>query len=103
MPRVLEVPAAIDLPVTATAGGIPGDNARTRPDHPMYLIRSGDGWTDVTAREFNDQVRAVAKGLVTRGVEAGAPVAILASTSYERAVLDFALWSIGAFGVPIYD
>ena len=103
MPRELEVPAAIDLPVTATAGGIPGDNARTRPDHPMYLIRSGDGWTDVTAREFNDQVRAVAKGLVTRGVEAGAPVAILASTSYEWAVLDFALWSIGAFAVPIYD
>ncbi|MEI2786590.1 MAG: AMP-dependent synthetase/ligase [Candidatus Nanopelagicales bacterium] len=103
MSRELEVPAAIDLPVTATAGGIPGDNARTRPDHPMYLIRSGDGWTDVTAREFNDQVRAVAKGLVTRGVEAGAPVAILASTSYEWAVLDFALWSIGAFAVPIYD
>jgi long-chain acyl-CoA synthetase len=103
MSRDLEIPAEVELPITGTAGSIPAQNARTRPDRPMYLVRSGDGWTDVTAKQFDDQVRAVAKGLVARGIAAGAPVAILSPTSYEWTVLDFALWSIGSFAVPIYD
>ncbi len=69
----------------------------------MYALRAGDGWTDVTAREFNDLVRSVARGLVARGIEAGQPVAILSPTRYEWTVLDFALWTAGAFAVPIYD
>ncbi|HQR79040.1 MAG TPA: AMP-binding protein [Actinomycetota bacterium] len=103
MRQQLEIPAEIELPVTGTAGSIPADNARTRPDHPVYLVRSGDGWTDVTAKQFDQLVRAVAKGLVARGIEPGTPVALLSPTSYEWAVLDFALWSIGAFAVPVYD
>jgi len=103
MSRDLEIPAEIELPITGTAGSIPSQNARTRPDRPMYLVRSGEGWTDVTAKQFDEQVRGVAKGLVARGIAAGSPVAILSPTSYEWAVLDFALWSIGSFAVPIYD
>lgn len=70
---------------------------------PVYAVRTDDGWADLTAREFDDQVRAVAKGIVARGIEAGTPVAILSPTRYEWTVLDFALWSIGCFAVPIYD
>jgi len=103
MPRDLEYPAEISLPITGTAGSIPAHNAITEPDRPMYLLRSGDDWADVTAKQFDDQVRAVAKGLVARGIEAGSPVGLLAPTSYEWAVLDFALWRIAAFAVPIYD
>ncbi len=103
MAREIGIPAAVRLPITDTAGGIPAENARKRPDHPLYLVRTGEGWSDVTAGEFNRQVRAVAKGFVARGIEPGTPVCVFAPTSYEWTVVDFALWSIAAYAVPIYD
>jgi long-chain acyl-CoA synthetase len=103
MPREIEYPAQIDLPITETVGSIPGRNAQRFPQRPVYAVRTDTGWADVTAAEFNGQVRAVAKGLVVRGIEPGSPVAILAPTRYEWTVVDFALWSIGCYGVPIYD
>ena len=103
MPREVEYPAEVDLPITDTLATLVADNATKFPDRPVYALRSGEGWQDVTAAQFNDQVRAVGRGLVARGIEAGDPVAILSPTRYEWTVLDFALWSIGAFAVPIYD
>jgi len=99
----LSFPAAIGLPITDTLSSIPARRAAETPNRPMYALRTGDGWTDVTAREFNELVRSVARGLVARGIEVGQPVAILSPTRYEWTVLDFALWTAGAFAVPIYD
>jgi long-chain acyl-CoA synthetase len=99
----LSFPSAIDLPITDTLDSIPGHWAAAEPGRLMYAVRTGDAWTDVTAREFNDLVRSVARGLVARGIDAGQPVAILSPTRYEWTVLDFALWTAGAFAVPIYD
>ena len=96
----LSFPAAITLPITDTLASIPTRRAAESPNRPMYALRAGDGWTDVTAREFNDLVRSVARGLVARGIEVGQPVAILSPTRYEWTVLDFALWTAGAFAVP---
>lgn len=96
-------PAAIPLPITDTLATIPGRNAARFPDRPLYALRTGAGWTDVTAAQFHDQVQAVARGLVARGIAPGSPVGLLAPTSYEWTVLDFALWAVGAFAVPIYD
>ncbi len=103
MPRKLEFPAEIPLPITETAGAIPARNAQRFPQRPLYAVRDGDGWRDVSAAQFNEQVRAAAKGIVARGVVPGSPVAILSPTSYEWTVLDFALWSVGCFAVPVYD
>ncbi len=103
MPRKLEFPAEIPLPISETAGSIPARNAQRFPQRPLYAVRDGDGWRDVSAAQFNEQVRAVAKGIVARGVAPGSPVAILSPTSYEWTVLDFALWSVGCFAVPVYD
>mgnify|MGYP000849602820 CR=1 FL=1 len=103
VPEELEYPAEIDLPITDTAGAIPGRNAALQPERLLYAVRSDDGWADVTAGQFNERVCAVAKGLVARGITPGSPVAILSATRYEWTVLDFALWRIGAFAVPIYD
>jgi long-chain acyl-CoA synthetase len=103
MPRELEYPADIELPIVDTAGAIPARNASRFPQRPMYAVRSDEGWVDVTAAQFHEQVRAVSKGIVARGIRQGSPVAILSPTSYEWAVLDFALWSIGCFAVPVYD
>ena len=103
MPRDVEYPTEVDLPITDTLATLAGTNAEKFPNRAIYAVRTGNNWQDVTAAQFNDQVRAAAKGLVSRGVEAGRPVAILSPTRYEWTVLDFAIWSIGAFAVPIYD
>ena len=98
-----ELPAAIPLPITDTLAAIPLDNAARDPLRPIYLRRTGTGWRDVTAEQFRDEVRAVARGLVARGISPGDPVGVFAPTCYEWTVLDFALWMVGAFAVPIYD
>ena len=103
MPRDVECPAEIDLPITDTLASLAAGNAERFPNRAVYAVRSGEGWRDVTAAQFNEQVRAAGRGLIARNVEAGCPVAILSPTRYEWTVLDFALWSIGAFAVPIYD
>ena len=103
MPRELEYPAQIELPITGSIGQLPARNAEVFGDRALYAVRGTSGWKDVSARQFNDQVRAVAKGLVARGIGVGDPVALLSPTRYEWAVVDFALWSIGSFAVPIYD
>ncbi|MEU5596781.1 AMP-binding protein [Streptomyces sp. NPDC020298] len=59
-------------------------------------------WRDVTAAEFRDEVLALAKGLLARGVRFGDRVAIVSRTRYEWTLFDFALWTIGAQVVPVY-
>src|SRR3712207_6577209 len=60
-------------------------------------------WTDVTWREFGEQVSGVAKGLIAGGVRAGDRVALQAKTRYEWTVCDFAIWAAGGVVVPIYE
>jgi len=60
-------------------------------------------WTPMTAQEFSDDVLAVARGLVARGVAAGDHVAIMSRTRYEWTLLDFATWAVGAVPVPVYE
>src|SRR3712207_576232 len=68
------------------------------------LRRQVDGqWTDVTWREFGEQVAGVAKGLVAAGVRAGDRVALQAKTRYEWTVCDYAIWAAGAVVVPVYE
>ncbi|MFF9089057.1 AMP-dependent synthetase/ligase [Streptomyces sp. NPDC014991] len=59
-------------------------------------------WRDVTAAGFRDEVMALAKGLLARGVRFGDRVAIMSRTRYEWTLFDFALWTIGAQVVPVY-
>ena len=71
-----------------------GDGAAGAADAP---------WQPVTLREFDAQVRAVAKGLVAGGLNPGDRVAIMSHTRYEWTLLDFAVWAAGAVGVPVYE
>jgi len=63
----------------------------------------GEGWQAVTAKEFDAEIRGVAKGLIASGVQAGDRVALMAKTRYEWTILDFAIWFAGAVTVPIYE
>ncbi|MDY6809463.1 AMP-binding protein [Gordonia sp. HNM0687] len=74
-----------------------------RPTMPLLRRRSGNQWINVTAKQFADEVDAVAKGLIASGVKQGDRVAILSSTRFEWTVLDYAIWRAGATTVAIYE
>lgn len=67
----------------------------------LYRRKARDTWIDVTAREFAEQVLAVAKGLVAAGIEPGDRVGLLSRTRYEWTLLDFAILTAGGVTVPI--
>ncbi|MFK0403086.1 AMP-dependent synthetase/ligase [Microbacterium sp. NPDC090225] len=73
------------------------------PDHIAFEVDRDGGWQPVTTREFANQVRALAKGFIARGIRTGDPIAIMAPTRYEWAVADLAAWFAGAVVVPIYE
>ena len=90
----------------ATAGNLTNlvaERAWFEGERVMVSRPMGDGWQAVTAREFDDEIRATAKGLIASGVKVGDRVAIMAKTRYEWTVLDFAIWYAGAVVVPIYE
>lgn len=59
-------------------------------------------FTPITIGQLDDDVRALARGLVAAGVQSGDAVGIMAGTRYEWTVADFAVLSVGALVVPIY-
>ncbi|GAA4110961.1 AMP-dependent synthetase/ligase [Enteractinococcus coprophilus] len=78
------------------------------PARVVYAVQTTDDvdnltWREVTAFDFLDQVRQVAKGLIATGVQPGEMVAVMSATSYHWAVIDQALWFAGAVSVPIYE
>ncbi|MFE9453576.1 AMP-dependent synthetase/ligase [Streptomyces sp. NPDC006739] len=94
-------------PVThGSLGDLPFENAETDPGAVVLSRRLGEGedvrWTDVTAAEFAAQVLAVAKGLIAEGLVPGDRIAIMARTTYEWTLLDFAAWAAGLVTVPVY-
>lgn len=90
----------------ANTGNLTDDAVRNGVEHPDAIVfarRTEDGWGDITAAEFLTEVRAVAKGLIAAGVEAGDRVALLSRTRYEWTLFDYAIWFAGAATVPIYE
>ncbi|WP_373316987.1 AMP-dependent synthetase/ligase [Streptomyces sulfonofaciens] len=63
---------------------------------------AGSRWVDVTARDFAQEVLDVAKGLIAAGLAPGDRLAIMARTTYEWTLLDFAAWAAGLVTVPVY-
>jgi long-chain acyl-CoA synthetase len=73
------------------------------PGFPSVAIQTDDEWNTITAAQFRDQVRSVAKGLIAEGLNAGDRIAILSRTRYEWTVADYAIWYAGCVTVPIYE
>jgi long-chain acyl-CoA synthetase len=76
---------------------------RDDPDHVIFQRLVNGVWTDVTCAQAAQQIRETALGLIAEGVNAGDRVAILSATRYEWVILDYAILSVGALTVPIYD
>jgi len=90
----------------ASAGNLTNQIAERALFEPERVVVSrplGDGWQAVTAKEYEAEIRSVAKGLIASGISFGDRVAIMAKTRYEWTVLDFAIWFAGAVPVPIYE
>ncbi|WP_328303985.1 AMP-dependent synthetase/ligase [Streptomyces sp. NBC_00435] len=101
--REVWVPALVPVQVSGSLGDIPFDNAREAPGEAVLARKERDGsWRDVTAAEFAAEVLAVAKGLIAEGLRPGDRMAIMARTTYEWTLLDFAGWAAGLVTVPIY-
>ncbi|TFV63728.1 UNVERIFIED_ORG: long-chain fatty acid--CoA ligase [Bacillus sp. AZ43] len=96
-PATFEIPASAALPDAVT------DHARTTPDRIAFSRKADGSWTEITSRQFADEVAALARGLVAAGVQAGDRVGILSKTRYEWTLADYAIWTAGAVGVPIYE
>ena len=91
---------------TATSGNLTNlvaERALFEPGRIMVSRPLGDGWQKVSAKEFDAEIRATAKGLVAAGIQIGDRVAIMARTRYEWTILDFAIWYAGGCVVPIYE
>ncbi|WNM26486.1 long-chain fatty acid--CoA ligase [Demequina capsici] len=77
--------------------------ATARPGGVFAEAKDGSGeWMPVTLGEFEQRVRAVAKGLIAAGVALGDRVGIMGDTSLEWSVMDFAVLAAGGVSVPIY-
>jgi long-chain acyl-CoA synthetase len=80
------------------------NRVKLTPNLNLFAIETKPGvWLDLTAKQFEDKVIAVAKGLVASGIQPGQAVAIMSRTRFEWALIDFALWYAGAVPVPIYE
>ena len=97
------VPAIVPQATNGNLSDLVANRAATEPDRITLSRPLGEGWQGVSAKEFDAEVRAVAKGLIAAGINVGDRVAIMAKTRYEWTVLDFAIWYAAGVSVPIYE
>jgi len=102
--REYSIPALAEIPASANAADVVPRRAAEQPSAVMLRRKTAGGtWSDVTAAQFNEEVRGLAKGFIAAGVEAGDRIAIMSHTRYEWTLIDYALWTAGAVVVPIYE
>jgi long-chain acyl-CoA synthetase len=88
---------------TANASDLLAERVAATPDRALFAVPDGPGWRDVSARDFEQQVIALAKGFVAAGIQPGEKVAFIARTTYDWTLVDFALFYAGAVMVPVYE
>ena len=99
----ITIPAIIPAAVAGNLTNLISERAHFEPERVLVSRPMGDRWQAVTAKEYEEEIKAVAKGFIAAGVGFGDRVAIMAKTRYEWTVLDFAIWYAGAVPVPIYE
>ncbi|WP_336646232.1 AMP-dependent synthetase/ligase [Microbacterium sp. USHLN186] len=98
-----EVPAIVPADPEGNVSDLLVERVRKTPDLALFSVPEGSGWRDVSARDFETAVIALAKGLVAAGIQPGEKVGFIARTTYEWTLIDFALFYAGAVMVPIYE
>jgi long-chain acyl-CoA synthetase len=104
--REYSTPAVVDVPPSARLTDVVFERAAAEPGRVVLRRRSGTtgaAWEDVTAKQFADGVRELAKGLIAAGIGEGDRVALMSRTRYEWTLADYAIWAAGAVTVPVYE
>ncbi|HEX3388556.1 MAG TPA: long-chain fatty acid--CoA ligase [Streptosporangiaceae bacterium] len=100
------VPALVEITPSASLADVVFERADREPE-AVIMRRQADGggppWREMTAGQFRGEVTALAKGLIAAGIGVGDRVALLSRTRYEWTLADYAILSVGAVTVPIYE
>lgn len=98
------IPAVAEAPLTSNATDLVEDQYGQDPHHALFARQLQPGeWTDVSAQEFREDVKTIARALASVGINPGDSVAIMSPTRYEWTLLDLAIMYAGAVTVPIYE
>ena len=98
-----DLPPVVPADPSANASDLLADRVAATPDRALFAVPDGSGWRDVSARDFEQQVIALAKGFVAAGIQPGEKVGFIARTTYDWTLVDFALFYAGAVMVPVYE
>lgn len=103
--REFSTPLVVPIHAGMTTPWALAERERRNPEGALMSRKAslGRSWRDMSARAFRAQVREVAAGLVAKGLQPGQAVGIMAHTSYEWTLMDFAAWEAGLVVVPIYE
>ena len=85
-----------------TIGQLWRDATSVGRSSPAYLVERGERWEEVSWDEAGRAVEELANGLLALGVRKGDAFGILAQTTLEWALFDYALARIGAIGAAVY-
>ena len=98
-----DLPPVVPADPSANASDLLADRVAATPDRALFAVPDGSGWRDVSARDFEQQVVALAKGFVAAGIQPGDKIGFIARTTYDWTLVDFALFYAGAVMVPVYE
>ena len=101
--REATTPAGIDVDPTLNVTDLLRRRVELSGSSPLFAVPEGEGWREVSAQQFSDDVARIAKGLIAAGVAPGDRIAFIGQTTYEWTLVDFALWTAGAVMVPVYE
>ncbi len=103
MLKEFSVPQIVPPPESGNLTDHIVENAQKAPNDTAVSLKRGEAWVGMSSKAFLDEVKAVAKGIVASGVQAGQMVGIMSRTRYEWTLVDYAIWYAGGVGVPIYE
>ena len=101
--REFSVPASFTVGKNDNILNSISKNAEISPDYIIFRNLVDNLWVEMTCAEVASIIRLVAKGLIALGINSGDRVVILSSTRYEWTIIDFAILSVDAVTVPIYE
>ena len=79
------------------------DSVERYADRPLYGVRKPDGWTWYTYKQAGEMVDAFRAALARLGVERGDRVACVSNNRLEWVIASYAVQSLGATWVPMYE
>ncbi|WP_311477953.1 long-chain fatty acid--CoA ligase [uncultured Gulosibacter sp.] len=101
--REFHTPALVPHDPASSTYSLLLERVALTPETPLFSVPEGEGWRDISARQFLDEVHEIARGLIGSGIRPGERIAFIGTTSYQWSLIDYALWAAGAVMVPIYE